>query len=499
MIKKVISFLLSICLLISATSTVFGENTFSFEKIDDDYAVLIGKVTKISNDRIKLSKISDELWSDIVMGRRYDYKSIKNPTNEDFFILDTANFEENAFHNGDVIKAYFFNSSTSKMYKDGEEIPRKLLMYQPNDKKITIEDKVKFLEKMQILKGYEDGELHLERNITRGEFTALVMKMYYDYTCNYYTGAYNNDGEIKFPFQDVPKDHWARKYIEIAHWKNVISGKNADTFSPNESITIKDCIAVLIKACADSGRESKIQNLSVAVNKLGGYPEGYLKIARENQLITNQSPDKIATREDVVELLYNAYNHEPRFTYTYQVRKPVIYLYPEKKTNVNVKVSFDGVFTFTYPEYNKGWSVTAKTDGTLVSGSSEFPYLFWEGDVEKYTPVFDEGFLVSKKETVSFLEEKLSLLGLNAKERADFITYWGPQLMKNDFNMIKFDTKEYASKVSLNIEPSPDSLIRVFMVYKAANGSEKVKEQVLSKAERKGFVAVEWGGTTDES
>jgi len=497
MSKKVISFLLSICLLISATSTVFGGNSYSFEKIDDDYAVLIGKVTTISKDRIKLSKIIDELWSDVVAGRRSDYRYIQDSTNKDSFIFDTTNFEENAFHDGDVIKAYFFNNSTSKMSDDGEEIPRKLLMYQPHGKKITIEDKVKFLEKMQILKGYEDGALHLERNITRGEYTALVMKMYYNYTCNHFTGAYNNDGEIIFPFQDVPKEHWARKYIEIAHWNNVISGKNENTFSPNESITIKDCVTVLIKACAD--RDTKKQGLSVAVNKLGGYPEGYLKIARENQLITNQFPDKIATREEVVELLYNAYNHEPKFTYTYQVRKPVIYLYPEKETKVNVKVSFDGAFTFTYPEYNKGWPVTAKTDGTLVSGTTEYPYLFWEGEVRNYTPVLDEGFLVGKKETISFLEEKLSLLGLNAKERADFITYWGPQLMKNDFNMIKFDTKEYASKVSLNIEPCPDSLIRVFMVYKAANGNESVKEQILNKGERKGFVAVEWGGTTDES
>ncbi len=497
MSKKMISFLLSICILISATATAFAENSYSFEKIDDDYAVLIGKVTKISNDRIKLSKISDELWSEIIAGRRSDYRYIKDTTNQDSFILDTTNFEENTFHNGDVIKAYFFNNSTSRESDDGEEIPRKLFMYQPNDKKITIEDKVEFLEKMQLLKGYEDGELHLERKITRGEFTALVMKMYYNYDCSFYTSAYKDDGEIKFPFQDVPKDHWARKYIEIAHWKNVISGKNADTFSPNESITLKDCITVLIKACADT--DTKKQGLFVTVNKLGGYPEAYINIAKENQLITNQSPDKIATREEVVELLYNAYNHEPKFTYTYQARKPVIYLYPEKETNVNVKVAFDGAFTFTYPEYNKGWDVTAKTDGTLVSGGTEYPYLFWEGDVTNYTPVFDEGFLVSKKETVTFLEAKLSLLGLTAKERADFITYWGPQLMKNDFNIIKFDSKEYASKVSLNIEPNPDSLIRVFMVYKAANGTENVKEQVLNKAERKGFVAVEWGGTTDES
>lgn len=497
MIKKFIGFLLCFCFLFTASATVFGDDSYTFHKIDDDYAVLIGKVTKISKDRIKLSKISDDLWSETELGRRSDYKSIKDPTNIDYFIFDTTNFNETEFNNGDVIKAYFINTINSRKGEDGEELPRKLIMYQQYDKKITIEDKVKFLETMEILNGYEDGELHLERNITRGEFTALAMKMYYAYTCNSFTGAYYEDERV-FPFQDVPSNHWARKYIEIAHWKKVISGKNADTFCPGENITIKDCITVLLKASADTGSQPKSQLLSPAVKKLGGYPDGYVKIAQENQLITNQSPDKIATREDVVELLYNAYNHEPRFTYTYVARKPVIYLYPEIETNVNVKVSFDGPFTFTYPEYNNGWTVTATTDGTLVSGNTEYPYLFWEGKVDNYTPLFDEGFLVSKKDTVSFLEEKLNILGLNEKERTDFITYWAPQLIKNEFNIIKFDTKEYTSKVSLNIEPQPDSLIRVFMVCKAANGSENVKDQKLNKVERKGFVAVEWGGTIAE-
>lgn len=493
MSKKVISFLLCFCFFISATTVAFGEDTYTFEKIKDANAVLVGKVTKISKDTIKLSKISDALWSDIKLDEAYDY-NIKD-TNPNYFILNTGRFDEGQFHDGDVIKAYFlYYFHVDRKSANGEEQPYKLVTFQKYEKQVSIEDKAKFLCDLGILNGYDDGQLHLERNITRGEFTALIMKIYFDYECGYYSEVQLTK---PFPYQDVPKDYWARKYIELAYLKNIINGKNKDTFSPNEGITINDCITVLIKASAI--KMSKENALSVSVNRLGGYPDGYLSIAKESKLISDQLAGKVATREDVIEILYNVYNHEPDVTYTFQARKPVIYLYPEKETDVNVKVSFDGAFTFTYPEYNKGWTVTAKTDGTLVSGTTEYPYLFWEGEVRNYTPVFDEGFLVGKKETISFLEEKLSLLGLNAKERADFITYWGPQLMKNDFNMIKFDTKEYASKVSLNIEPSPDSLIRVFMVYKAANGNESVKEQILNKGERKGFVAVEWGGTTDES
>ena len=44
----------------------------------------------------------------------------------------------------------------------------------------------------------------------------------------------------------------------------------------------------------------------------------------------------------------------------------------------------------------------------------------------------------------------------------------------------------------LTIKPEPDTTIRVLMEYKGLENSIKVEEQSL---ERKGFVAVEWGGT----
>ena len=34
--------------------------------------------------------------------------------------------------------------------------------------------------------------------------------------------------------------------------------------------------------------------------------------------------------------------------------KPVIYLYPEKETRVNVKLDYDGTLTSTYPFYGDG-------------------------------------------------------------------------------------------------------------------------------------------------
>ena len=47
----------------------------------------------------------------------------------------------------------------------------------------------------------------------------------------------------------------------------------------------------------------------------------------------------------------------------------------------------------------------------------------------------------------------------------------------------------------LTITPEPDTTIGVLMEYKGLENSIEVEEQSLETPERKGFVAVEWGGT----
>ena len=67
----------------------------------------------------------------------------------------------------------------------------------------------------------------------------------------------------------------------------------------------------------------------------------------------------------------------------------------------------------------------------------------------------------------------------------------------NEYNFIRFETmSEIDKNMPLYITPQPDTLIRVMMEYRPANRTEQVTEQKLPPApERKGFVAVEWGGT----
>ena len=176
--------------------------------------------------------------------------------------------------------------------------------------------------------------------------------------------------------------------------------------------------------------------------------------------------------------------------------KPVIYLYPEKDTNVSIKVDHPEKFSVTYPKYDDGWNVLAKTDGTLIDrNGKEYYSLYWEGNMSSNN-IKTDGFIVKGKEVSEFLEEKLAVLGLNYREREEFIIYWLPQLENNKYNYIRFKTMdEINDNMKLIIDPKPDTLIRVMMEYKPLDKKINVRTQSLKKVSRDGYTVVEWGGT----
>ena len=174
--------------------------------------------------------------------------------------------------------------------------------------------------------------------------------------------------------------------------------------------------------------------------------------------------------------------------------KPVIYLYPEEETQVDVKLTLNGEFLCTYPQYNGGWSVTASPDGTLTNkDGKEYNYLYWEGKLNtRYD--FSKGFCVKGSDTAAFLEEALAQLGLSRREANEFIVYWLQQMQDNPYNIISFQTEAYTDAATLDISPAPDTLIRVFMAWTPSDEYVEIPEQALTAPSREGFTAVEWGG-----
>lgn len=177
--------------------------------------------------------------------------------------------------------------------------------------------------------------------------------------------------------------------------------------------------------------------------------------------------------------------------------KPVIYLYPEFKCKINVNLDYKGKLTHTYPKYENGWTVTAAPDGTLWDENrQEYYALFWEGNPNK--PIIPkDGFVISGNQTIAFLEEKLSELGLNRREANEFIMFWMPQMENNPYNLIHFASTDYEDHAHLIVTPTPETIIRIMMVTKPLQQRIDFPLQDITplKKVRKGFTLVEWGGT----
>ena len=218
------------------------------------------------------------------------------------------------------------------------------------------------------------------------------------------------------------------------------------------------------------------------------YNENYLEVYTDSLEIKPQYRDDYSVNfQDASEFI--------------MVDKPVIYLYPESEIDVEVKLNIKGAETFTYPVYKDGWNFKAQPDGTLLFGESTFNYLFWEA--KNYTMFsandVENGFVVKGEETISFLEEKLTLAGLTPKEQADFITFWGPKLIQNEANFIRFEFNDDCNKFAeLEITPKPDNIYRIYMLWSPVDPKYEVFEQEIIPMRREGFTVIEWGGQEHE-
>lgn len=202
--------------------------------------------------------------------------------------------------------------------------------------------------------------------------------------------------------------------------------------------------------------------------------------------------------------------------------KPVIYLYPEKTTQVSFRFINPINFTTVIPNYENSWEVNANPNGTLNDlkqeitncnsfgnkiGSeyaknacvkNEYPYLYWSGNTNNiFYPKSNVGFIVSKKDLNSFFEKKLLQMNFTQKEISDFKEYWVTYLSKknSDYFRISFFQNDLVNNMfPVNINPKPTSTIRMFMDWDYASKDSIIREQKLISYPRSGFTMVEWGG-----
>jgi hypothetical protein len=187
----------------------------------------------------------------------------------------------------------------------------------------------------------------------------------------------------------------------------------------------------------------------------------------------------------------------PRIRWLAPFCKPAVYLYPERKSEINVSVFPQGKMLLTIPPYPKnGWDVVAEPDGTIHYGTENFDYLYYEASLpDQIITQPTEGYVIDYEKRGVFLADLVSRLGLNEKESAQFLEYWIPILPKSPYYFIGIIPDHVLREISpLFITPQPRNVIRVSLYFKPLEHKMTVKPPIILPVSREGFTAVEWGG-----
>ena len=149
---------------------------------------------------------------------------------------------------------------------------------------------VKFLQDNGYVEGDKKGNLMLDKNLTRAEFTALLARL---------------DGKdevakamktLGSKFTDVTEAHWAKGYISFAAGKDWVKGYPNGSFQPEGNITYAEIATVLVRY--------------LGVDTMGfSYPVDYIAKAFEMGLMKDlpaiEEYKQAATRQNMFQMLYN--------------------------------------------------------------------------------------------------------------------------------------------------------------------------------------------------
>ncbi|MFD2670809.1 cadherin domain-containing protein [Marinicrinis sediminis] len=105
-----------------------------------------------------------------------------------------------------------------------------------------------------VISGIGQGEFQPDRNITRAEFSAIIVRG---------LGLKLESGTV--PFADVEPAVWYHDAIHTAYANDLISGFEDGTFRPNESITREQAMVIMAKAMKLTALTSKLSSQSAEV------------------------------------------------------------------------------------------------------------------------------------------------------------------------------------------------------------------------------------------
>ncbi len=253
----------------------------------------------------------------------------------------------------------------------------------------------------------------------------------------------------------------------------------------------------------------------------------------ENQEETVSKQEIVKFRNVIIGLLFAAivFSWVLLFCIMYltptTTRKPAIYLYPEKTTQISVKLDKTIKYNNVIPKYKKGWFVEAEPNGYLrdlqpkytkcsklpykefgfeyskqACEINKYPYIYWDGvQLVKPLPKKEVGFIVAKNDIESFLTARADEMKFLETEKSEFVRYWKKQMQDTNWKNFKvyfLQNEEVDDYYPIYVEPKPVSSNRVQIIISKAKKNEKLPAQTLVPFNRDGYTLVEWGGIIKE-
>lgn len=145
------------------------------------------------------------------------------------------------------------------------------------------------LSALDIMTGNENGDLMLSRNVTRSEFTKLIIAASP-------MGENVGASTTVSPYPDVPYTHWAAPYVEAAVSAGYVNGYLDGTFHPDEPITLAMGVSMAVRLLGYSDSDFS-----------GAWPSGQMTLYRNLDLDEGITIGQNAsmTRQDAMYLFYN--------------------------------------------------------------------------------------------------------------------------------------------------------------------------------------------------
>ncbi len=161
-------------------------------------------------------------------------------------------------------------------------------------------DALVFAVENDILRGDHMGDLLPDKNITRGEMAAVLVRL---------LGA-TIEGDIS-AFQDIPADAWYVKELSIAVAAGIMTGESPQRMNPEGYITREQAATVLCRsfAIASEGREGYCSFTDSA--EIAAFAQDHVSALKEFGILLGYEdgsfrPKAYITRAEVAQLIYKA-------------------------------------------------------------------------------------------------------------------------------------------------------------------------------------------------